>query len=129
MYVNNLMPPIGPGSIPTVRGLLAVRNRTDLPLTFEFSGCRSATIIVTGEAGDPVLRVQVNDGGCCECRNILPVYLQNDVMAIPFAFLLATTDGRPLPDGTYGVTAMFDTLDGPAARPAATARIGVSSVH
>ncbi len=129
VYVNNLMPPIGPGSIPTVQGVLVVRNRTEVPLSFEFSGCRSATIVVSNEAGEPVLRAQGNDGGCCDCRNILPVYLQNDLLAIPFAFRLATPEGRPLPDGKYGVAATLDTLDGAALRPAATARIEVTSVH
>ena len=123
------MPPIGPGSIPTVQGLLAVRNRTDLPVTFEFGGCRSATIVVSDASGLPVLRTQVNDGGCCLCTVILPVTLQNDVLAMPFAFRLATEDGRPLPDGAYGVTATLNTLGGPATQPAATARIEVSSVH
>ncbi len=129
LYVNNLMPPIGPGSIATVHGVLVVRNRTDRLVIFEFDGCRKATIVVSNEAGEPVLRAQANDGGCCDCRFVLPVELRNDLLAIPFAFRLETPEGRPLPDGKYGVAATLDTLDGAALRPAATARIEVTSVH
>jgi hypothetical protein len=128
-YVNNLMPPIGPGSIATARGLLVVRNRTDIPMTLRFGGCIGVTIVVTGEAGDEVLRFQVDDGGCCACEMLRMVTLQNDLLAMPFSFKMATPDGRPLPDGRYGVTATFVTIDAAALRPAATAHIEVSSVH
>jgi hypothetical protein len=129
-YVNNLMPPLGPDSIPTLRGLFAVRNRTSIPIAFEFGGCASLSIVLVNERGEEVLASRADDGGCCICDNIHVVRLANDSLIIPFALRLATPDaGQPLPDGRYAVVATLQALGSPALRPAATATIEVSSIH
>ena len=129
-YVNNLMPPIGPGSIPTVRGLFAVRNRTPIPITFEFGGCASLSIALLNERGEEVLTTRADDGGCCVCDVIHVVRLANDSLTIPFALRLATPNaGQPLADGRYVVVATLQANGSPALRPSASATIEISSVY
>jgi hypothetical protein len=127
-YVNNLMA-LGPDSIPTVRGVFAVRNRTSIPIGFEFGGCASLSIAVLNERGEAVLKTRADDGGCCMCDFIYSVRLVNDSLVIPFAFRLATPEGRPLPDGRYAVAATLEALGSPAVRPAATSAIHVTSIQ
>lgn len=128
VYVNNLMPPIGPESVPVVHAVYALRNRTDLPIELVFGGCKSVSVEVVDEAGEVVLRARGDDGGCCVCRSIQSVTLVNDAVAIATSFRLATADGRPLPDGRYAVRATLDVLE-PIQRPSATAPIVVRSTH
>ncbi len=129
VYVNNLMPPLGPDSIPTVRGLFVLRNRTDLPIDFSFSGCKSVSVAAVDAAGETVLKASGNDGGCCACDNVFPFRLVNDTLVLPVSFRLQTPEGRPLPDGRYGVVATLDSLERPPVRPSATATIEVRSTH
>jgi hypothetical protein len=128
-YVNNLMPPLGPDALPVLRGVYVLRNRTPLPVELLFSGCKSVSVQVLNEAGEVVARGRGDDGGCCACDNVFRFTLANDVLALPFAFRLATPEGRPLPDGRYSVEATLDALEMGQARPSAGAPIRVSSVH
>jgi hypothetical protein len=128
-YVNSLMPPIGPGSIPTVRGLFVLRNLTDLPIDFSFSGCKSVSVAVVDAAGEALIKASGNDGGCCACDNVFSFRLVNDALVLPVSFRLETPDGQPLPDGRYAVVATLDALDRPPLRPSATATIDVRSTH
>jgi uncharacterized protein YceK len=128
-YVNNLMPPVGPDSLPTVRGAFILRNRTNVPVEFTFSGCVSVRIEVSNEAGDVVLTAHANDGGCCLCTVLLPFRLVDDTLVVPVSFRLQTADGKPLPDGRYGVTATLNALESPLLLPAATDRIEVRSIY
>jgi hypothetical protein len=127
-YVNNLMPPLGPDSIPAVRGAFTVRNSTGIPITFVFGGCKSLAIVVFDALGNEVLRARSDDGGCCLCDVLLPVRLVKDVLALPFAFKLQTSDGQPLKDGRYGVVVTLETLDEAKIRPSGTATIEVRSI-
>jgi hypothetical protein len=129
VYVNNLMPPIGPGAIPTVRGRLVVSNTTDIPVRFAFPGCISVDVVVRDEAGNEVLRARGEGGGCCLCNDLLNVSLVNDALVVPFSFRLGTRAGQPLADGRYAVTATLETLDVAPLRPSATAAVEVRSVH
>jgi hypothetical protein len=129
VYVNNLMPPIGPRATPTVRGRFVVSNTTDIPISFAFSGCMSVGVVVLDEAGHEVLRARGEGGGCCLCKVVLNVSLVNDALVVPFAFKLETPAGQPLPDGRYAVAAALETLDVAPLRPSATATIEVRSVY
>jgi len=128
-YINNLMPPVGPDSLPTVRGAFILRNRTSVPVDFTFSGCVSVEVEVRSEAGDTVLTARGTDGGCCLCTVLQPLRLVNDTLAVPLSFRLQTADGKPLPDGRYGVTATLNALDQPWLLPAATDRIEIRSIY
>jgi hypothetical protein len=128
-YVNNLMPIIGPDSLPVVRGAYVLRNRTSLPVELIFSGCKSVTVRVLNEAGEVVAQGSGNDGGCCACDNVFRFTLANDALALPFAFRLATPEGRPLADGRYSVEATLDALEMGRTRPSASAPIRVSSIY
>jgi hypothetical protein len=128
-YVNNLMPIIGPDALPVLRGAYVLRNRTPLPVELVFSGCKSVSVRVLNEAGEVVARGRGDDGGCCACDNVFRFTLANDVLALPFAFRLATPEGRPLADGRYSVEATLDALELGAVRASASAPITVSSIH
>ena len=128
-YVNNLMPIIGPDALPVVRGAYVLRNRTSLPVELIFSGCKSVTVRVLNEAGEVVAQGSGNDGGCCACDNVFRYTLANDVLALPFAFKLATPKSEPLADGRYSVEATLDALEMPRTRPSASAPIRVSSIY
>ena len=129
-YVNNLMPPQGPTSLPRVRGAFAViGHAARVPLQLVFSGCKSLTIEIRDEAGVVVRTILIDDGGCCVCDSLLTVNVDKEKLVLPFAFILADDKDNPLPDGLYSVTAILDTRDSPALRPAARARIEVVSVH
>ncbi len=128
-YVNDLMPPLGPDSIPTVRGAFTVRNSTAIPINLPFGGCKSLAIVVFDALGNEVLRARSDDGGCCLCTIFQPFRLLRNVLALPFAFKLQTPDGQPLKDGRYGIAVTLETLDEPKVRPSATVTIEVRSVH
>jgi hypothetical protein len=128
-YVNNLMPPVGPGALPLIKGALVVRNRSDLPVELVFGGCRSVTVEVRDQAGATVLEHRADDGGCCACDNLVTVMLVRDALALPFSFTLADAQGGPLPDGRYAVTARFDVVGPQALQPSERAVIEVRSVH
>jgi hypothetical protein len=131
VYVNNLMPTIGPPALPIVRGRFVVSNNSDLPIHFVFAGCKSVSVVVVDEAGSEVLRARGDDGGCCLCPGVVHVSLVRDALVVPFSFELVTRDGQPLSDGRYAVTATLQTLDMMALRPSATATatIEVRSVY
>jgi len=128
-YVNNLMPPVGPDSLPRVRGAFSVRNLTEDPAELVFSGCRSLTLEVRNDKGELVLTTSSNDGGCCECDSLVTVDLTKGAFALAFAFKLADQEGNPLPDGFYTITAILDTVGSEYLRPAARAKIEVASTH
>ncbi len=128
LYYNNLMPSPVPDPIPTVRGSFVLRNRTSSPVDFLFGGCKSVSLKVVNEAGDVLLTASGNDGGCCLCLNIQRFTLVNDTLTLPFSFKLATPDGKPLPDGRYGVVATLDALETNLA-PSATIRIEVQTLY
>jgi hypothetical protein len=129
VYVNNLMPPIGPGALPRVQGAFVVRNRNDRPVELLFSGCRSVTLEVRDQAGNVVLETRADDGGCCACDNLIKVTLVRDALVLPFSFTLAGAGEVPLPDGPYSLTATLDTVPVDSLRPSARAKIEVQSVH
>jgi hypothetical protein len=128
-YVNNLMPPVAPGSLPTVAGTFAVTGRSDAALALAFAGCKSVSLAVLNEAGDVVLTARGDDGGCCSCDSIIEWDFSRGPVLVPFRFTLATEKGEPLADGIYAVSARLDTRDPDPLRPAARARISVSSTH
>ncbi len=128
-YVNNLMPPVGPDATPTARGLLEVRNFTEVPLELTFSGCKSVALEVRDAAGTIVAQGRGDDGGCCTCTSLLQVTVQGGVMVVPFAIQLAGPEATPLPDGLYSLTATLETLGGDPLQPAARALLEIVSVH
>ncbi len=128
VYVNNLMPIVGPDSLPTVRAVYELRNRTDVPVELVFSGCKSVTFEVLDGAGEVVARASGSDGGCCLCDNVFRFTLANDALTIPASFKLATPEGRPLPDGEYAVRATLDSLE-TRQRPSAKVTIRVKSIY
>jgi hypothetical protein len=129
LYINNLKPIIPPAPLPTVRGLLILRNRSSDPIEFNFGGCRSATIEVVDDLGQVVEQVKADDGGCCVCRNITQVVLADDTLTLPFSFTLQGSDGRPLTGARYRVVGTFDTFDPPSLRPSASATFDVRSLR
>ena len=129
LYTNNLMPPVGPGALPTVTGSLVVQERTDAPLVLAFSGCKSVSVAVVNEAGGTVLTARADDGGCCECRTLIEWDFARWPLVVPFAFKLAGEGGQPLPDGRYAISATLDTRDAEPLRPAARATIEITSTH
>lgn len=130
-FVNNLMPPVDPDGLPEIRGFLTVgiRHPTDAPTEFVFSGCKSLTLEIVNADDVLVRTLQVDDGGCCACDALLTVDLNKEAIRLPFRFVLADDDGEALPDGFYGITAILNSQDPKALRPAARARIEVVSVH
>jgi hypothetical protein len=129
-YVNNLMPPIDPDGLPHVRGFFLMANRAAKePAELVFSGCKSLILEVRNAEGVVVRRVEVNDGGCCECDSLVTVDLSKEPLRLPFDFILADQEGKPLPDGLYSVGALLNTQDAETLRPAARTRIEVASVH
>jgi hypothetical protein len=129
VYINNLMPPIGPGAIPTVRGRFRLENRSDTPMRLAFAGCTSVSVVVLDAAGREVLRARGDGDGCCVCDGILDVSLVNDALVVPFSLKLETRDGQPLADGRYAVGATLETLDVAPLRPSAQATVEVRSAH
>ena len=123
------MPPVGPDATPTARGLLEVRNFTEVPLELTFSGCKSVAIEVRDAAGTIVAQGRGDDGGCCTCTSLLHVTVQGGVMVVPFAIQLAGPEATPLPDGLYSLTATLETLGGVSLRPTARAPLEIASVH
>ena len=128
-YVNNLMPPVEPDSLPRVRGAFSLRNLTAEPAELVFTGCRSLMLEVRNDKGELVLTTSSNDGGCCDCESLVMVDLAKEAFALGFAFKLADQDGQPLPDGFYTITAILDTVGSEHVRPAARAKIEVASTH
>jgi hypothetical protein len=128
-YIKNLMPPVGPGALPIVRGTFALRNLTDVPVELAFTGCKSATVAVANEAGELVVRARADDGGCCTCANLVTVTLTHDVLVLPLSITLATEKGDWLPDGRYIVTVTLDTAGPTALRPLAQVPIEIVSVY
>ena len=128
-YVNNLMPPVGPDATPTARGVLEVRNFTEVPLELTFSGCKSVAVEVRDASGTIVAQGRSDDGGCCTCTSLLQVTVQGGVMVVPFAVQLAGPDSTPLPDGLYSLTATLETLGGDPLRPTARIPLEIGSVH
>jgi hypothetical protein len=128
-YVNNLMPSVGPGALPIVRGTFALRNLTDVPVELAFTGCKSATVAVANEAGEVVVRARADDGGCCTCGNLVTVTLTHDVLVLPLSFTLSTEKGDPLRDGRYLLTVTLDTTSPATLRPLAQLPIEIVSVY
>ena len=129
LYHYNLMPPVGPWSIPTVAGAFTVHKRADLPLVLAFSGCKSVSLALVNEAGDTVLSARADDGACCECRTFIEWDFSRGPLVLPFGFKLAGEDGQPIPDGRYALSATLNTRDAEPLRPAARATIDVASAH
>ncbi len=129
-YVNNLMPPLSPASLPRVRGSFAVVSyASGVPVQFVFSGCKSLSLEIRNEAGTVLRTLLADDGGCCACDSLLTFNVDKEKLILPFAFVLADQEGKPLPDGNYSITAILQSQDSTALRPAARARIEVVSVH
>ena len=129
LLFNDLMPPVDEGSLPVARGAFTLANPTELPVELTFSGCASASLEVTDRDGRVVLTARAEGGGCCACDVVERIVLVRDRLVLPFAFRLVTPDGGPFPDGWYAVSATLETLDPPALRPSARARIEVRSVY
>lgn len=128
-YVNNFMAPGAPDAIATLQGIFVLRNDSSDPSEFTFAGCKSVSISVVNDRGQSLVTTRADDGGCCMCENLLRLVLAEDKLAMRISFELATPDGKPLPDGRYGVISTLDSLDAPPLRPSATAMIEVHSVY
>jgi hypothetical protein len=130
LYVNNLMPPIEPDKLPTVRGVFTMRNHTELPIELLFSGCKSVSIELLDKSGATVLRGRGDDGGCCACDSVLRIRLVEDAIILPFSFKLQDDKGQPLADGRYTVRATLDLAPSSAvSRPTAVLPVEIQSVH
>lgn len=130
LLFNDLMPHVGgDDGLPTVRGAFIVTNRTDVPVELLFTGCRSVALTVSDASGVPVLATTADDGGCCACDVVERVVLVRGVFSLPFSFRLTTDKGGSLADGRYSLSAVLQTADPAALRPAATARIEVQTVY
>ena len=128
-YVNQLMPPTGPDSLPEVQGRLTVRSRSDDPVILEFGGCRSLIVEVRDGSGALVRSIPADDGGCCACDSVVRVDLAEEPLEVPFSFILSDEGGRPLADGRYSVTAIAETLGGETLRPSVRVPIEVESTY
>jgi hypothetical protein len=128
-YVNNLMPPVGPGALPTARGSFALRNLTDTPVELTFRGCKSASVVVESETGEIVLRARADDGECCDCENLLAVTLLHDVLALPLSVTLSTEKGEPLPSGRYSIAVTLDTVGATGSRPSARLPFEIVAIY
>jgi hypothetical protein len=129
LLFNDLMPPVDDDSLPVVRGVFTVTNRTDIPVELVFAGCRSVALTVSDFAGTPIVAATADDGGCCTCDSVVRLVLVRDSFSLPFSFRLATENGEPLPDGRYCVSAVLQTTDPDALRPSAAARIEMQTVY
>jgi hypothetical protein len=129
LLVNNLMPPLGPSSLPTLSGAFSVESRSDAPVTFSFAGCKSVSVAVESEAGETVLTGAGDDGGCCSCASVVEWDSRSGALLIPLQLTLAKGNGEPLPDGRYAVSVMLNSRDAASLRPAARATIDVTSTH
>jgi hypothetical protein len=129
-YVNNLTPPIGPGSLPVIRGSFKLVNRTGFPLELDFPGCKSVSIVVRNGAGAELVHARGDDGSCCPaCTAVKHLSLTDGILVLPFTFRLQLPGGSPLPPGRYSVDATLMTLDPPPLRSSASAMIDVRSIH
>jgi len=129
-YVNNLMPPWNPETLPWVHGRFVIRNPGPEPLELVFSGCASVSLVLVDEHGNIVLTASGDDGGCCICLYLLTVSVgPARPIAIPFSFQLVLDDEQPLPDGRYALRAVLNTLDPEPIRPGAAAVIEIHSVR
>lgn len=129
VLLNDLMPPVGPDSLPLVRGAVVLRNDTEFPITLTFTGCKSVAVEVRNDAGEVVAEGRGDDGGCCACDDVVSVTLGRGQLRLPFAFTLASAAGAPLADGRYALTATVQTSGQGVLRPSATAAIEVHSVY
>lgn len=128
-YVNNLMPPVGAGAAPTVRGTFAVRNFTDVPVELTFSGCQSASVVVENEAGEVVVKAHADDGGCCTCTNLVTVTLLHEGLVMPLCVTLSTENGAPLPTGRYSIAVTLDTVGAADLRPSARLPFEIVAIY
>jgi hypothetical protein len=130
-YTYNLMPPVDSSKLPRVNGAFIVRDGTgEEPGVLVFpSSCIGLQLEVRNQAGEVVL--QMNTGENIPCLAVVTkVDLGKEALVVPFSFKLADTDGNPLPDGAYSLTAVLLTSAGDdTLRPAARALIDVKSAH
>jgi len=129
LYHNNLMPPAGPGALPTATGAISVAKRSELPLVLAFGGCKSVSLEIVDEAGVVVAAARGDDGGCCECRTVVEWDFSRGALVVPFAIKLADDKVQALPDGRYAVAATLETRDAEALRPTARAVIDIVTTH
>jgi hypothetical protein len=112
-----------PAEAPVAQLTFEVKNARGEPVSYRFAGCKSASIRVIDELGQAVLESRTDDGGCCACKSILQVELDQDMLAFSTGLRLVQKDGMPLPNGRYAVVVVLDTLGSPSLRPAASAEI------
>ena len=114
-----------PGS-GTITGTFRVRNQGADPVELQFAGCVSATLTILDLNGKVVFEGRADDGGCCECKNIVTVQVKNGDLFLPVAIPLYLKGGTVLPGGRYAVEARFNTLEPLQIRPAASAAVSIS---
>jgi len=114
-----------PGS-GTITGTFRVLNQGADPVELQFAGCVSATLTILDLNGKVVFEGRADDGGCCECKNIVTVQVKSGDLFLPVAIPLYLKGGTVLPEGRYAVEARFNTLEPLQLRPAASAAVSIS---
>jgi hypothetical protein len=103
-----------------LQGAFRVHEQNSGGESFVFAGCVSATVVLVNETGTPVFEKRIDDGGCCECKNLVHVFLHGRTLTLPFGFDLLDAKGSPLPEGHYSLIATLDSLDVENVKPSAT---------
>jgi hypothetical protein len=108
IYYNNLMPSFVNNPWPTARVLLAVRNNTEMPVSFTFPTSQRFDFIVRDALGNEVLRWS-------DARAFLQVIghetLVNGSRHYPVEITLKSRKGEILPPGFYTLTGHLTLQD------------------
>lgn len=108
------------GRAAELQGAFRIHEQNSDGEAFVFAGCVSATVSVVDDNGKRVFEKSIDDGGCCECKNLVYAYLHGQSLTLPFGFDLVDAEGSPLPEGHYSLTATLDSLDVENVKPSAT---------
>ncbi|HEX5042432.1 MAG TPA: hypothetical protein VFV75_05975 [Candidatus Polarisedimenticolaceae bacterium] len=103
-----------------LQGAFRIHEQNSDGEAFAFAGCVSATVVLVDENGKPVLEKRIDDGGCCECKNLVHVFLHGETLMLPLDLEMVDAEGSPLPEGHYSLTATLDSLDLERVKPSAT---------
>lgn len=108
------------GRAAKLQGAFRIHEQNSEGEAFAFTGCVSAAVVLVDDNGKPVFQGSIDDGGCCECKNLVYVYLHGQTLTLPFDFELVDAKGSPLPEGHYSLTVTLDSLDVERVKPSAT---------
>jgi hypothetical protein len=103
-----------------LKAMFRVHSQNSDPIEYRFMGCISATAFLYDEGGTIVRKERIEQGGCCECENLITVALHGETLELPVDLCLNSCEGAPLPLGHYSLKVTLDSLDAPDVKSTAT---------